>query len=380
MRRRGFGGALFLALWMLGGTAAALAQQAQPEYGPPALLAGPAVDANQDGEPRNGADPRTGAVGLAPRLPKASALIETHILPLARQFADETGQLQNLVIRVCQGATVPRQELLAGFVRASRAAGALQPLAFGSPISESAPEQLLTPATDTAYSTERLKAMMNARIPVPATLDELRTEEPALLGLPALERLLLAQRYGSDETLANRCQLAVPVAANIHETADAIERTWEGTGLVPHWSAETPELADRRRLRDLIQGMIDAADAVVRSLAEASEAGESAGGPFDEEALRLAHLDGKLATLAAQATLLRRFASEEGAPMDLVEVIIEALNEGINELAKRGATDVLPLTSLLTARDIIVDRLPEAFGFASTAFELPLTSFGIEQR
>lgn len=343
--------------------------------GPPAIAG---VAGSADGTP---AVPSANGLAFAP---DAEVLIEMEIIPVLDRLADRALTLQNAVLRHCLvGHDITRDALEPAYVYAIEASAAVLPLSFGFHEAVIAPDRLLTNAISTAFSTSKLDAVMHGEAPVPRTLAELANEEAALLGLPALEILLMRRRYPPDVALKNRCTLAVPVAANIVDTAVRARLRWLNREVAPHWQGDRPDLAARLRLRDLIQGTIDTVDRVSHDLMAFQRM------PHDKSAFRFTRARHGLVYLIAAAESLRShvrrldlFAEKDSGAAVLLGEIRDALTISCLRLlaiATGAKDDGAYLIAFEQAHGDIINELPQAFGFDGSAFSRALTSIEVPQ-
>ncbi len=347
------------------------------QSGTPAPPPGPAAPADVAGsEDAAPADPPADKLAFAP---DAEVLIEMEIIPVLDRLADRALTLQNAVLRHCLvGHDITRDALEPAYIYAIEASAAMLPLSFGFQEAVIAPDRLLTNAVSTAFSTSKLEAVMHGEAPVPRTLAELAKEEAALSGLPALEILLMRRRYPSEVVLKNRCTLAVPVAANIVDTAMRARLRWLNREVASHWQGNEPDLAARLRLRDLIQGTIDTVDRVSRDLVAYQRL------PKDKTAFRFTHARHGLVYLIAAAESLRShvrrlhlFAEQDSGAAVLLGEIRDALTISCRRLlaiATGEKDDGAYLIAFEQAHGDIINELPQAFGFDGSAFTRALTS------
>lgn len=372
------------------GTANAVPQLAPPTAGQSPTLPVPvpsttARPAAAPAEPATAAAAETAPADPAssPFSPDADVLIETEILPVLDLFVGRTKALQNAVLRHCMvQRSLTRAALEPAFVVAIEASTALLPLSFGSPEAISAPRRLLTRATSTAFSSARLEAVMEGEGPVPRSLAALREgEEEALIGLPALEHLLMRPRYSSALRLQDRCAVAVPIAANIVDTAVRVRQRWLNRDVDVHWQGDDAELAGRLRLRDLIQGAINAVDRVSLDLSEFQRQ------PRDNNAARFAqvrhglpYLISAIGALRSHIKRLEKFVAPASRTASLLQDIDKALSVAharLLALTEGADNDGGYLVAFEQAHGDITDELPSAFGFDATAFGRTLTPFEV---
>jgi len=369
----------------LNGTAA-MPRAALPEPSQSPPTAAPGAGAADQPPPAGS----TAALGPAqtpdssPFSPDADVLIETEILPVLDRFTHTAMALQNAVLRYCLvESAVSYAAVERSYRDAIEASAALLPLAFGSPEASAVPTRLLMRAASNAFSSSRLEAVMQGA-PLPRSLAALAQEDAALLGLPAIEHLLLRTHYQSDLRREYRCRAAVPVVANIVSAALRQRQRWLHRAVDVHWQGDSVELAGRLRLRDLIQGTIDAADRIGFDLSEFKRQ------PRDNTASRFYQVRHSLPYLIAATDALRihvgrleKFVARDGPTAELLGDIVEALAlscEYLIKVASGGANEGRYLTAFEQAQSDIINDLPEAFGFDADAFSRSLSSLGVASR
>lgn len=306
----------------------------------------------------------------------ADPIIQNIILPAAEQLTGAAIALQNAVVRHCLGpANRPIDDVEQAFAAAVVSAARTEPLAFGAEANRDVPTRLLTEVANTAFSRSRLEAIMNARIAPPVTLAELAAEEPGLTGLPALERLLLLPPYEETATKANRCRLAVPIAAKVRTTAHVVEERWRRRAVDAQWTADEPELADRLRLRDLIQAMIDVSDRLDRDVAQfAPDPLGNERLPFASKRRMEMYLDAVSGALLREAGVVSLFAAPGSPARDSLARVKAALQQG-RELLAASDAERHAAAELFDRAQQEIAQLPTAFDFAPEAFQRPLASF-----
>ncbi len=320
------------------------------------------------------------ALALTTGGPDADELIETDIVPVFDRLATSAVRLQNAVIRHCAvPSSISERSLRDSFDAAVRDSAAILPLAMGSPAGQNAPALLLTNVSSSVFSTSQLNAMMAGRRSAPRTLIALASLDNArpLMGLPALERLLIARDHTREETFENRCRLALVVSASIADTSRILRHHWRRRDLAPHWQGDTVELSDRLRLRDLVQGAINTVDRLNR---EARQYGQTPARnpalPFSSARIGKIYLGAVTAALGKHIARLRKFDPEGSAGEALLTEIELALEVGGTRLAEGRPGDgggyVLAFSQ---AQADIIDRLPGVFAFDATAFDRVTSSF-----
>lgn len=361
---------------------------AQPKTLSPAEAAGvpPAPAGDRAPTPD---EPATAVAGSAPDAglagaPDAERLIEAEIIPTLDRLANTALTLQNAVLRHCLvGHAETRDALEPAYAYAIEASAAVLPLSFGSEEAVSAPDRLLTTAVSTAFSTSKLEAVMQGAAPIPRSLKELANEEAALLGLPALEILLLRRSYPSDFLLENRCTLAVPVAASIVDTAVRARARWLNRDVAAHWQGDQAELAPRLRLRDLVQGTIDTVDRVALDLVDFQRmATDKSAFRFTRPRHGLVYLIAAAEALRAHVKRLAVFAKPDSGAAVLLGEIGDALTVSCVRLlaiATGEADDGAYLIAFEQAHGDIINELPQAFGFDASAFTRALTSIDMRR-
>lgn len=317
----------------------------------------------------------------SPFSPDADVLVETEVLPVLDRFVDRAVALQNAVLRHCLvGHSVSRSALEPIYVVTVQASAALLPLSFGSDDARTIPSRLLTRATSTAFSSSRLEEVMQGAS-VPGTLTELAQEEAALLGLPALEHLLLRRRYPRTMPLEYRCRLAVPVAANVVAAAVRARHSWLNRDVDVHWKGDEVDLAGRLRLRDLIQGTIDAVDRVGFDLTEFKrKPRNNTAARFSQVRHGLPYLIAATDALRAHVRRLEKFVEPDTPTAALLAEIARALAvscDRLRALAAGAPNEGRYLIAFEQAHGDIIDALPLAFGFDATAFARTLSSFEV---
>ncbi|MEM9223991.1 MAG: hypothetical protein AAGB11_16545 [Pseudomonadota bacterium] len=352
---------------------------------PEAPLAADPKPLSAEPQPQEEAEAATQQDGEAPHFgfaPSADVLIDSEIVPVLTVMSDRALKLQNAVIRHCVSDTnVTRRELLGHFRSAIIGTAEVIPLSFGSDAARAVPARLLTEAASTVFSRTRLEAMMNGLTPAPQTLEELRQEEPALMGLSALERLLLATNFSSGETIENRCQLAVPIAASIRISIAFALESWRTRAVAVHWQGDEVELADRLRLRDMIQGTIDAVDRFERDVSEFSRQSRNNGElPFTQERHGEIYMLAMTRSLCEQVERLKMFADPASDAEAALTEITNALEVGKDLLVSPpDPEEAAYIVAFDQAHADIIDRLPAIFGFDASAFNRAITSFELQR-
>ncbi|MEM7694432.1 MAG: imelysin family protein [Pseudomonadota bacterium] len=326
-----------------------------------------------------------GATALAQETPLLDAgeghstppLLQGEIEPALDGLAGTTRTLQNAVLRHCVApSAVTRDALGRAFDNTVEAAALFAPLAFGHPLLEDTPTRFFTEAESTAISRARLRAMMARAADAPATLARLADEDLGLTGLSALERLLLAKDYSPDEALSNRCILARTIAANLHQVAGTARALWSAGAIAAHWRGEAVELAERLRLRDLLQGASDAVDRFERDVTEYARQPRNNGAiPFARPGTGRLYLRGLTDALLAQMGRIRTLAAPEDNAEAILSDIEAALVRGRQRLMGPTWREGAYLVAFQQATDDITQRLPGALGFDARAFRPALTSF-----
>jgi len=305
---------------------------------------------------------------------QAGAIVRSALLPRAEAFAHEALALQNAVLRHCHvPSESSRQAMGRAFERAVQRVASLVLGTFGSATAETAPARLLTPVADTAFSRSRLIAFVTVGAQPPRTLAALRREDVALQGLPALEAVMLEGVVPDRVPLARRCPVAVVIAAAIRQAADELVRTWRAGPVAGHWRGDGPELADRLRLRDLVQGMIRAVVRLNRDMSLLVEnPRRNPELPFAGRRAMMLHLDALARGLVRQADLVRRAGGLDEEAVALLSSTITALEEG--RLALRGEFPeeaVAALPPFRRVQNAVLNRLPVALASDTAAFQYP---------
>ncbi|WP_420393275.1 hypothetical protein [Acuticoccus sp.] len=311
------------------------------------------------------------------RGPAASVLVAELVMgPLAR-LADAALALQNVVLRRCVIADERSDDpLRAAFLATVRAAASVIALGYGTDQNRTAVEELLTTFDAASDGRERVGALIVSLERVPAQLSALRGLEPALTGLPALEMVVL-----DGETDGERCALAVTIVANVREVALAMKQRWREGLVDAHWAGGADDLSSRRRLHDLISGILAAVDRLAGNLAAPLDGGRPSL-PFLAAERNRTYLIEAFSGTQRQAAMLHRFAAPDSPADQAVSALERLIEEAAGELAGWsgdgvGATRAeLASADLRSARRLIVSDLAEAFGFDPAAIARPLAAIG----
>lgn len=308
--------------------------------------------------------------------PAAGTIAGGWIEPRLARLSEAALRLQNAVVEQCSLPNETSQEFMrAAFGDTVRAAAALAPFAVGSAAARESPARL-TSGIDTAFSRSRLEDMMAGRAEPPATLPRLQAQDPALAGLPALERLLLFKDYPAGQPLRRRCMLAQTVAAAIRRTAVDVVTAWESGERDPQWSGEPVELADRMRLRDLVQAQMDVAVRAERELERVVHRGGPSGiVSFAARCTAVVYTTSLIEAMAAQSDLIAAFAppgSEAAAQVAAARAGLTDALAALREEPAAGRDPMAVLAPYREARSVIVQELPRTFGFDPDAFATPL--------
>lgn len=354
-----------------------------------AVQSDPGFDPSADATPAAEGEGTAGAASEDPaptlddiETPSAGTIIDTQIVPVLDNLADKALALQNAVLRHCLlGNEESRNALKPVYVDTVTASAALVPISFGWPDATNVPSRLLTQTSSTVFSRSRLEAVIQGRVPAPRTLEALAQEEMALMGLPALELLLMRDSYPESSKLTNRCSLAVPVAAHIVDLVARSRGRWVSRDIDPHWQGDDVELAERLRLRDLVQGMIDGVDSLLRDLSEFQKL-DRGGDTFRFAQVRhgLPYLIASAEALRTHVGRLEPFAASDSAADMVLEEVMRALTVGCERLLGFAAGEPVNggyVVAFEQAHGDIIHELPEAFGFAKTAFTRALTSVDV---
>lgn len=299
------------------------------------------------------------------------------IVPAAETLINSAMGLQNAVLRAC----VLRDAdgvLEADLADTAAAAARIKTMAFGSPFGATIGERLMTEASDTLGSRSTLNGIMQGVIMQPGTLAELQQVDRALMGLPALAVLL---RSGAPEADTERpCQMAAIIAANIVESALAFKATWENEALRdPQWTSNPPELADRLRVRDIIEAGIITMDKLDFDVARYIEQRSRNNAlPFASASLMRSYMLAVIDALADHAEWLASLLppeDEADGPRSVLAQIDSTLEAASASLAMGGDIDPSPFGRL---RRLYFTDLPAAFGFASEAFSTPIGAFATD--
>jgi predicted lipoprotein len=306
---------------------------------------------------------------------QAVAIVRTVLLPRTEAFADKALALQNAVLRHCHiGSDLSRRQMVRAFDEAIKRVAPLVLSTFASEVAETAPTQLLTPVADTAFSRSRLIGFVTTAAQPPPTLPALRQEGVALQGLPALEATMVEGIVPDRAPLDRRCRLATVVAAAVTKVAEDLVRTWQSGAIAEHWRGDRPELADRLRLRDLVQGMIFATVRLNRDMSLfVQDPGRNPDLPFAARRSMISYLDALAAGLVGQADLLRTTGEPDEDAFALLSSIMTTLEQGRLALRTLAAeeTPVVPVIPFQQVQNAVLNRLPVALGFDTTAFQYP---------
>lgn len=309
--------------------------------------------------------------------PSVRLIVADLIMPSANTLLGSALALQNLVVRHCANpARSPDRDLKMAFAHAVAAAAQATPLAFSAANDDRGAHNLLTEVADTAFSLSRLEAFANGRVTPPATLSELSQEEAAVVGLPALEYLLIAGPFGGQATLGRRCRHALAVAANIHDTARRLAEAWNRGDVASHWTNQPVDLAHRLRLRDLIQGMMEAINMLTEDVERFTGRSASLPGelPFSSDTHTFLYFNATLDGLSRHAAFLTTMAEPGGRSTSLLENLRRTLQDARQSVANAASAGerMFDPTPFLQARSMILDELPSAFDFDRTAFDQPV--------
>ncbi|MCF3932600.1 hypothetical protein L1787_04110 [Acuticoccus sp. M5D2P5] len=320
--------------------------------------------------------PSAPPAGTVARPPVASVVIQKWIVPQVETFSKSTVTLQNAVVRFCVSRNESAKRALdEAFLTSIHDAAGLVPLAFGSPSLKQLPARVLTDASATAFSRDQIRAIIAGTDVAPRTLSDLRTYEPALMGLSALEQLLLRDGKTVDGGLDNGCDLAVTIAAHLQRQAKDALRVWtERTTLDVHWRDDDAELGDRLILRDLVQGLINGTDLLDRHINRfIVMERDNPELPFGRRRYVVQYLDGLAKSISIQSMILEDYTTSGQAVRTLLQSIRKAIEEGrttLNSPERRrfSASLRLPFDAVQAT---VTERLPEVFAFDPTAFERP---------
>ncbi|MEM8853885.1 MAG: imelysin family protein [Pseudomonadota bacterium] len=309
--------------------------------------------------------------------PSVRLIVDDLIMPSTNALVGSALALQNLVVRHCANpARGPDQDLKAAFAHTVVAAAQATPLAFNATNEDRSAQQLFTEIADTAFSLSRLEALANGRVTPPSSLAALNEEEAAVVGLPALEYLLITGPFGGEATLSRRCRHALAVAANVHRTARLLAEAWTRGDVASHWTSQPVDLAHRLRLRDLIQGMMEAVNMLTEDVERFADRSASLPGelPFSSNAHTFLYFSATLDGLSRHAAFLTTMAEPDGRPISLLETLRRTLQDARQSVANAAGEDkgVFDPTPFRDAKTIILDELPGAFAFDRAAFDQPV--------
>ncbi|GAB5376166.1 MAG: hypothetical protein AcusKO_26280 [Acuticoccus sp.] len=300
------------------------------------------------------------------------------VLPTFDKLVDRSLALQNAVLRHCLvDNDASRAALIPAYLLTIEASAGLVPIAFGSSDAKEVPARLLAETGGIGFSREELETAIVSRtektedpveaeteVPAPAPV----TPKPPGLGLPSLEMLLLQANYPEEQPLETRCALAEAVVADIVDIATRARQRWLTGDVDPHWRVRGGRLGDRKRLYDLVQGTIDAADLLASDLEQFFRhvRGEQAFRFADRRlgmGYILAGIDGLKMQLARMETLvgpdphaLERFetiARTLTAAAMMLDVVVDGTAENHS----------ICLLTFEHARADIVEHTPQVFSF-----------------
>lgn len=157
------------------------------------------------------------------------ALLQTHILPRYKAFADATGRFDDAARRYCAAPAVARPaEVRMRFGEALSAWMGVQHLRFG-------PSELLLRANRIHFWPEArgkigraVKSMIDTPPSQPLRADRFPRLSAAVQGLPAAEYLLYEASAREEKRRNAACALLVGVTANLKRMAAAINADWRG--------------------------------------------------------------------------------------------------------------------------------------------------------
>lgn len=179
-----------------------------------------------------------------------SAAVEGYIRPGYAALADASNALQTATVRYCANPSdTTRAAVDESFGRTVQALGAVAFLDFGPASINQRLERLKTPAPaapeDGAAPPELVPGEEGNG---PQDVGALSQEPPELQGLPAFERLLVADpaETGSDQ-FNETCRVAGLIAANVKSIATALDSEWTKDGGYGDWltspAADNPAYA-----------------------------------------------------------------------------------------------------------------------------------------
>ena len=328
-----------------------------------------------DAVPTETPRPPAAAAGPAAAPAPSDALNEPPLAQLGRglvkprfaAFSRTSARLQNVVLRLCSLERRSPRDLEVGYVRTMRAASAAVSLAFASEYNRAASTSVLTPFGEEAIARTQFNVLLGSAPDGPATLAALRNLEPGYVGLPALEYALF--HLEDDE---GRCPLAVTLAAHVANTARTLERRWDKGHLDPQWSEPETEQGARRRLFDLLAGMLRTLGRTVDVLSPRPR-GASGQISFSEPA-NAAFVQGRLAALTDMARVVNAYAmpgtDAQTATATLVQNLAALSDRSAELRATPSRTTVAAMTTQLSAVQRYVQTdVAEAFGFAPEALD-----------
>ncbi len=300
------------------------------------------------------------------------------IVPAANALIASAMALQNSVLRACV-LSDPSYVTNADIAGLAASAATIKTMAFGSPFGITIVDRLLTEASDTVRSRSALDGIVRGRVSPPLTMADLERLDRALLGLPALTVLLRrGEQAGSD--IESLCRMAVLISAKILESALVYRTTWQNEALRDsHWTSRPPELADRLRLRDVIQAGITTIDKLNLDVARfAAQRTQNNDLPFASDELMTEFIAATIRALQGQVDWLTSLAAPGIRGEEAREVLVEidsSLVTAREAVVEVGDIDLSPFDRL---RRLYYRDLPDSFGFASEAFVTPIGAFANE--
>lgn len=305
------------------------------------------------------------------------------VLPTFDKLVDRSLALQNAVLRHCLvDNDASRAALIPAYLLTIEASAGLLPIAFGSPDAKEVPARLLAETGGIGFSREELETAIISRTEKADGAGEAETDAPAAavaapkpaeLGLPALELLLLRASYPEEQPLEKRCALAEAVAADIVDIATRARQRWLTGDLDPHWRVRGGRLGDRKRLYDLVQGTIDAADLLAVDLEQFFRhvRGEQAF-RFADKRLGMGYILAGIDGLKMQLSRMETLVGPDPNALERFETIARTLTAAAMMLdAVTDGTAENHAICLLTfehARADIVEHTPEVFSFELSEF------------
>lgn len=306
--------------------------------------------------------------------PDTRDLVTLVIVPAFDRVVDRSLALQNAVLRHCLVENeASRAALIPAYRETIEASAALLPLAFGGPDTKDVAMRLLS--AEPSVSPDR-RAEVKAVVRGSETdggESESATQPTHVLGLPSLEVLLLQASYPNEQPRESRCALATAVASDISDKATRARDRWVTGDVVAHWRRNGDRDDGRKRVRDLIQGTIDAADVLAADLERFFRhmRGEQ-DFRFADKRVGIAYLQAGTEGLKTQLGRIETLLGPDPEALDRFETIARTLSASammIEEAADGpAANQAICVLTFEHARADIVEHLPHVFSFERDEF------------